>query len=308
MISAHRNSPNIKITLLIDDKTNQSLTGIRRKFADEADEIIVIPIEDGFSAMERSRILKTSTRLHVSGDFLFIDTDTIVVRPLDELDTLAGPIMACNDSHSVFKDNPYKPLALKDGKALEWPIENETSYFNSGVIFVKDCEETHSFFKLWHETWLKGRENGVKMDQPSFAKTNYLLGHPIKPLDDVWNVEILHGTKYLGGAKILHYLCTNNDGASRLFLLRDKSVLMTVKESGEITPEISAALDDIFSGIDSFSTILTQQQTKWFTSDLYRLADKLNASGLSVFSNQMAKWLLALSRLKTTLRGSKKDK
>lgn len=39
------------------------------------------------------------------------------------------------------------------------------------------------------------------MDQPAFAKTNYMLNHPVQTLDNVWNCELKHGVKYLKEAK-----------------------------------------------------------------------------------------------------------
>lgn len=269
MLSAKHHMPDVHITLLIDSKTSESLTGTRKKEAAVADEIIVIELDPSISAQKRSRLLKTNARNHVQGNFLFIDCDTIIVKPLDEIDEIDADIAACWDTHVPFKDNPYRSMCLKHGIRLEWPIENETEYFNSGVIFVRDTPTNHNFFAKWNKNYQDGTLKRVYMDQPSLAKTNYESGHQIKTLPDCWNCEFKHGLRYFKDAKIIHYLCTNeNNGKMPPFLLNEKKVLLKVKQTGEIAPQIEKLFDDPSKGIAPLTCLISGSDVLFFNDPL----------------------------------------
>lgn len=269
MLSAKHHMPDVHITLLTDSKTSESLTGTRKKESAIADEIIVIELDPFISAQKRSRLLKTNVRNYVQGDFLFIDCDTIIVKPLDEIDEIDVDMAACWDTHVPFKDNPYRSMCLKHGTKLEWPIENETEYFNSGVIFVRDIPATHNFFTRWNKNYQDGTLKRVSMDQPSLAKTNYELGHQIKTLPDCWNCEFKHGLRHFKDAKIIHYLCTSeNNGKMPPFLLNEKKILLQVKQHGEITPQIEKLFDDPSKGIAPLTCLISGSDVLFFEDPL----------------------------------------
>ena len=178
MHSLRHYMPNVNITLLTDRLSAETFIGIRETETKYVDEMIVVDLDDKvFTPQQRSRQLKTSARNKIKGDFLFVDCDTIIVNPLDNIDDIKSPIAACRDTHSCFADNPYRKMCLDHGRLLGWPIDEEYEYFNSGVIYVKDCPETYDFYQRWNMNLNMGYDNGVYMDQPSFAKTNYEMGH-----------------------------------------------------------------------------------------------------------------------------------
>ena len=251
MFSLKYYMPDAYIVLLTDQLTADSLVGLRKSEVEFVDELIVANLDPSLNAQKRSRLLKTSARNRLDGDFLYIDCDTVICQPLHEIDSLEVSIAACRDTHSDFSHNPYRNMCVKHGRLLNWPIENEKDYFNSGVIYVKDVPETHEFYKRWFDNLNAGYKKNVKMDQPSFAKTNYEMGHIIQHLPDVWNCESMHGIRYLKDAKILHYLCTNSSKYQnkQLFLLNENDVLLEVKRTGKIDNSIIEVIKDPFKGI-----------------------------------------------------------
>ena len=85
MFSVKYHMPDSHITLLTDKTTEFSFTNNRRKEIVYANEIISIDIDaKKYNAQQRSRILKTSARQYIKGDFIFIDSDTIVVKPFPD--------------------------------------------------------------------------------------------------------------------------------------------------------------------------------------------------------------------------------
>lgn len=269
MLSAKHHMPTVHITLLTDSKTKESFFGTREKESSIADEIIAVEIDPSFSAQKRSRLLKTNVRNYVQGDFLFIDCDTIVVKPLDDIDEIDVDIAACWDTHVPFKDNPYRSMCIELGTKLGWPIENETEYYNSGVIFARDTPTAHTFFAKWNENYQKGTLKKIFMDQPSLAMTNYELGHQIKTLPDSWNCEFKHGSRYFKDAKIVHYLCTNeNNGKMPPFLLNEKQVLLEIKKTGKITAQIEKIFDNPSEGIAPLTCLISGSDVLFFDDPL----------------------------------------
>ena len=266
MTSVRQYMPNASITLLVDTKTKNSFVGERAKMTSLANDIISIDLDPDIAANKRSRFLKTSARLHISGDYLFIDTDTIIAKDLSSIDDTDADMAACWDSHSPFKTNPYREMCISHGKRLNWPIENEETYFNSGVIYVKETPQAYDFYKKWHQNYLDGTQKRVFMDQPSFAKTNYEMGHVIKTLPDVWNCELKHGIKFLRDAYIVHYLCTNKEGGEA-YLLNNQDVFDKIKETGEIPEDVKKTINDPFCGLPNVSWLrsieeLTRHQNR----------------------------------------------
>ena len=129
MYSVKYYMPDAYIILLVDKQTEETLVDVRKKETKYVDEIISVSIKGNYTPQQRSRILKTSVRKYIVGDFLFLDTDTIVVKPLSEIDYIEADIAACWDSHTTFDLNPYRSICIEHGKILQWPIEKEKNLF-----------------------------------------------------------------------------------------------------------------------------------------------------------------------------------
>lgn len=272
MLSARHHNPDATIVLVVDKLTNNSFVGFRGKEAAVASETVVVNLDPSFSAKKRSRILKTNLRNYISGDFLFIDCDTIIAKPLDEIDHLDKTIAAVWDSHCLLKDNPYaKLLCLKHGRRLGWPIDNADVYFNSGVIYVKDNEEAHNFYTQWLQYYLDGNSKNISMDQPAFAKTNYLMGNIIATLDATWNCQVKFGTRYLKDAKIWHYLTTNKSRTNNPpFLLNREEIFQDIKTQERVPQEVLSLFDDPFTGIAEQTLLLSSDNVRFGTTFIFK--------------------------------------
>lgn len=272
MCSLRHYMPDARIVLLTDNITAGTFVGIRKEEVKYVDEMIIADLDDSLTAQQRSRQLKTSVRNRVEGDYLFIDCDTIVTKSLESIDLVTDNIAACRDTHSSFSNNPYRDMCIEHGHLLGWPIDDEKDYFNSGVIYVKDVPVTHEFYQRWNENLNKGYSKNVFMDQPSFAKTNYEMGHIIHHLPDIWNCELKHGIRYLKDAFIVHYLCTNPSRYQdkQLFILNEKDVLLEVKQTGKISNSIEQTIIDPFSGLSEITHCFAGEDVMFFRTTLFR--------------------------------------
>lgn len=234
--SARYHNPSAYIVLIVDDKTETLLVDNRGEILKYISEKIVVPFDnESLTPMYRSRYIKTSVRDLISGDFLYIDCDTICCGSLSEVDDLGCEIGAVPDNNTLFQNDRYKAETCKLVSPIGCDISNEKYYFSSGVIYCKDTTKSRRLFELWHKEWLYGEQNkNIHIDQPSLAKADIAMNHFITPIDDKYNhvlytedVQIVHST-------IIHI--TRRPKISFLFqskvmdIVREQGLLSWVKE------------------------------------------------------------------------------
>lgn len=270
MCSVKYHEPFAEIVLVVDSLTKKTFAGERNKLLKFVNDIVEVELDKRYDAKKRSRILKSSVRKYVKGKFLYVDSDTLIVSSLNHIDQFCSGVSACYDSHSLFRDNPYRRMCIKHGKLLEWPIEYAEEYFNSGVILVDDSESSYRFYERWSNLLLKSFDLGIDMDQPSFAKANYELGNVVKRLDDVWNCQLRHGIKYLNKACIIHYLTTNKfKGEKQLFLLNEYAPFEYIRNNYDVSEDVRHIMDNPFDGLAEVSDCFAGKDLLYFRSGLY---------------------------------------
>ena len=281
--SARLRNPAAEMILLAD-----TATVVPEPMARLFNDIVRVEFPADLPPMKRSRLLKTGMRGLVEGDFLFIDADTVVVRPLDDIDTVTAPIAACRDLHCPFAEHPHRSATLNMCRRLGFDASGIADYFNSGVLLVKDTPETHAFFDTWQKNYLAGYDAGIRPDQPSLAKTN--AGGVIALLPDAWNCEVQNGVRYLGEAYIVHYMVTNvgSGPQDRLFLLNNRDVLLRMREAGGITDEIKAVVEDHFKGYAPVTQVFAGDDLYLFRTRRYRWLRRHYVRG----KGSLLEWLL----------------
>ena len=193
----------VEVNLIMDMDTYQRL---KEKQAEILQDVIPIVsyVPKEYSVMQRSRYLKTSMRELLQGDFLYLDTDTIVCHSLDAVDSFKTDICLVRDNHQGKVDN-YQVDQVSD--VLGWKHLAETKLFNGGVIYVKDSIQGHDFFKKWHESWKLCASHGFNKDQLSLRWVVSQSENIIKELDGTWNCQVSmpSSIEYQNDAIIMHY-------------------------------------------------------------------------------------------------------
>lgn len=201
-------NPSARISLVGDTTTFEIARNSYRINSFELfDDFISHEFDDATTNMERSRWLKTNLRSIIKGDFLYIDSDTIITDDLSEVDGFDFDIGMIYDLHLGPSTDPelhkWHNWLYKKAYGHEYPIE--VPYYNGGVIYAKDNEKAKLFFKKWHENWeITGNKVGFK-DQTPLAKTVYELKEPISPMSGIYNCQICNCIRYLHNAKIVHF-------------------------------------------------------------------------------------------------------
>jgi hypothetical protein len=139
------------------------------------------------------------------------------------------------------------------------------------VILARDTASVRDFFTAWQKNYLKGRENGVKTDQQSLAKTLNSQTINVGQLDGEWNCQLPYGVRYMGSAIVFHYFAGNaaNSG-EQLYFLNDTDVLARTRTSEELPSDVAAVIEDFFKGIPEVSLLIGGKDLDFRTTRRYK--------------------------------------
>lgn len=290
--SLRRYNADARIEILVASDTYNYLLVNYNFIFNFVDNIISFEVPHDFSFAAKSRYLKTSIRNIIDGDFVFLDTDTIVCSDLSKLDQYAPDILCVNDLHVDFLRNPYYQINVKlINQVFKTDISNAVNYFNSGVMLVKDNTLTRTFYKSWHENWIQGyTQFALKTDQQSLLKTDADFGFIIKPLDGIYNCQIVMSVKYLTQAKIMHFF--NNltlDKDKKLSPFLNGELFKKMKEQKHMSKDIEDEIVNCKSSFNSISPIIGYKEFQF-------LCSPIGQSMLSLI-NKKQRWNIVFSFL-----------
>ena len=247
IFSLRKHNSDAIVELVVDANTDSTLSGNRTEILKYVDSKIVVSVPKEYNKKESSRFIKTYLRHYLSGDFLYIDSDTIICDNLSDIDLFDGDLGAVFDLHepNCLKLPNYTEW-LNKVRQEGWTNSNAIPYFNSGVLFVRDTPRTHHFYEDWHLIWLKMlQDNGRYRDQEPFALANERHNYLIKELSGIWNCQILSSAlPYLHKAKIIHYFFTSLRNKQYAYALCNRTYLIEIRKTGGITNEIASLLDN----------------------------------------------------------------
>jgi hypothetical protein len=203
-LSVARVHPASRITILTDDATLGNCGNALRGMRNIAAEIRSVGSFAG-DARVRSRFVKTQARSVLTGDFLYLDADTLPVSAFDDVFACEAPIAAAVDRNPVDPAGQFPAWLAPDFDRLDWPQPTKV-YFNSGVVFWRDCESAHTLGRLWHHNWLHYAttvENPA--DQPAFNHSIDALGIKSEIMDDAFNFRVGLSPETAIASRIYHF-------------------------------------------------------------------------------------------------------
>lgn len=294
--SLRRHNPDAFVELVVDSKTDATIKGDREKMLKYVNKKTVVNVPGHYNKVQTSRYLKTSLRQTVEGDFLFIDSDTIVTDSLAEADSLTGNVMMVLDYHVSLQQRYNAKSVRRRLKATDVDWNIEMPYYNSGIMYVKDCEESRRLFEVWHEKWMNNVEiAGIHFDQIPLAYANEVTSHLITELDGVWNCQIMNnGLPFLNRAKIIHYFMSfASIRAAKPYRFHDKQLLLDIRKEGDIPAHIADMIDRAKEMFLIPNQIAAGSETALLNNSLY----KLYISHPRIYSlfNTIARYILKIS-------------
>ena len=287
--SLKHHNPNSYVILVVDEDTKVTISGKRSEILKYVDQLISVSVDSKYSMKQKSRYIKTSLREHLKGDYLFIDSDTIVTTKIDEIDNWNIEIGAVADKHVPFKQHPAQHHIKLASEIAGFEIDENFVYFNSGVFFVKDSPLAHSFYKEWNCQWQKTLSLGMDADQPALAATNQKFDFAITEIGGIWNCQLTdNGLKYFSQSKIIHYFAsTAKKSIISPYRYYQDSIYSDIKKTGLIPEYIKALIENPLTGFEDVCRIVAKNDIFFLDSDLHKFY--LNHAKTFVLLDQLTK-------------------
>lgn len=298
IFSLRRHHPEATVKVLMDVETKEYLSRFPQ-LTSMIDETVVVQTPAGYNAKQRSRQIKTTIRNVLTGDYIFIDTDTVICKPLDgivedirELKDFRG-IAAVREGHVTMKDTLFPPTGTVK-RIFDIDISQSPLMTNSGVMFVADIPFTHEFYKRWNENWKRSCfEKGNSQDQPSLYATDCQYGYVIRELSGIYNAQVAMSLKYYADAVILHWWHMDfieDQSYSPYFSLK---IYQDLKKEGEITPQIEELIINAKQSFVSPTMPVGKEHILFLFSPAGKIFNRIYKEGgaASWLMLKMAKWL-----------------
>lgn len=237
-----------KVRVICDSDTYDHIIAEKKYFLELVDEITPVSVNQDYTPLQKSRFLKTSVRTLIDGDFVFIDTDTIITGDLKELQSFDKDIGAvkAQDPHLWGKDNPHIQRYNRQRNLPEDYNHYIEKYYNSGVIICRDTQKAREFYDAWHNSWLESSEKyGFHQDQCDFNRINALYGNLVTEITGEYNFMANApgiSMKFFKDCKIFHYFSTSSK--LKKLKIKDPLLLERLSRNG-----ISSEIDELMAGL-----------------------------------------------------------
>lgn len=265
-------NPMMEVDFVVDEATHTLITTTyRRHIIQVVDKIVSIDVPSSLNKKERSRWLKTTLRQHIEGDYLFLDTDTVVCGGLASIEQLTcnfAAVLDGNDKRSITCDKKRYDWLKWQAKIAQLHDDfSEEAYYNSGVLYVKDNIATHTLYEEWHRQWQQSNSLGVTFDQPVLYCAAKATQTPISALPPQFNCQIVDkGLPYLSDALVIHYY-----NSSPFYLIARHSVVQFLREKQVLPDEVKSLLLHARSAFADNTQIIAAEDAEFLQSNLHRL-------------------------------------
>lgn len=275
--SCRLHNPDATIEAVMDKRTEATITGNREVLLKYITNKIVVDVPSKYNKAETSRYLKTTLPRYVVGDFLYVDTDTIVTDSLADIDQFGSELGAVLDIHVRISQHELNGKRVKKNAArFGWRSDDDVNYYNGGLMYAKDCETTRNLYEEWHRLWTVNMNKSRFMyDQNPLALANERCGYPIKELDGIWNCQILeYGLPYLNDAKIIHYFTNHGEYKYRPtvpYAFYDKRIYEAIRREGDIPSDVKAKVDNAKTAFVNPTRIVAGRELVMLSGDMANL-------------------------------------
>lgn len=268
--SLRLHNPNSIVELVCDEDTYLTLKGKRQNVKKYLDTIHPIKVPCKYSNLRKSRFLKTRLRDIIQGDYLFIDTDTIIKGDLSGIDNCEYNIGAVFDSHV---STPINPRGTTESEKWISYAANQIGesivglyHYNSGVFYVKDNTSNHQFYRDWHTKYDELADKGSFIDQLPLCIVNAQWGNYIQEIPPIWNTQtiVTTGIKLLNEAIVIHYFAKK-----KLFEIALPELLVKIKITDDIPSEIKNIVSNPSESFSQRYRVAKGMEVEFLNSTLY---------------------------------------
>jgi|GEM_PF-2188009 len=265
-------NPSSRISVYLDSETLHFIRTNNHLLEEVIDYFVPCMTPDK-SNVFKSRYIKTRLRKWIQGDFIYLDSDTLPIKALDELKTIKESFAACLNWNNEEKQNYCeREKAYFEQYALKLP----QFYVNGGVLVWRDTAFAHDLSDKYIHYWDLAATDEVYYDQPAL---NEALAHfpdaEFTLLDASYNAQYLANIKSSLDAKIWHGYFSNQSSMSH-YVQTGVQIIQTTQHltSSWVEALLSKRLPYVFEdALDEavaieYITSLQEELDRFYTIDI----------------------------------------
>lgn len=297
--SLRQYEPEVTVNVVVDEPTAKRIKA-NADLMSLVTNVVVADVPEKYTPKERSREIKTRIREIIKGDFFYIDTDTIICKPLDAIDECQYDVAGIPDSNVWLKDNPFGDGMVGSVNVIFGSDTKNRGYFiNGGVIYAKDNEVAHELFRRWNKNWTYSCfEKGNSQDQPALWQSDHEMGNVIGLLPDIYNCQVAMSLQYFADAAIVHFLHMGfipDQSYSPYLCLK---IYKDIKAAGALTTEIKEQIIHCKSSFAPLTMPVGRDQLLFLFTDMGKTFVQIYKDGgaASWLMLKMSRWLEAIHK------------
>jgi hypothetical protein len=273
VLAVRRLHPQARTILVTDEPTARALDHGSHALGNIVSEIIIEPTGTD-DPIVSSRRLRTVLRQLVKGDYLYLDTDAIAVRPLDWGWPRVGDLALARDRNERGITPTALPIIEKLRAKLGWEFLPDR-YFNTGVIFVRDTSAAHAFYAEWHRRYQQTLLLDIWQDQISFNSVIAAGFATVAILHDRDNWATQSTAMLRGRARIFHFFASVHGDMIPTDTLLGHLIARFQRDGALDEASIARATCDNFPWMNNYVGV-----KRLLASGLYIRATALGARGI----------------------------
>jgi hypothetical protein len=206
--AARRVHPDCRIALICDKETPQHVRKNFPALLDLVDRVVVLDSEVE-NVRARSYQFKTRIRDAVEGDVVYLDSDTLPVRPFDGMARGDWDVAYVQDRTHYSPVKPIYPYWVKDRMARvgwDYPF---VKYYNAGIGFYRDNAAVRAMVADWQKRWDTFWSVGDDCDQIPLNCSLSTMPIRVHELPPAFNAMVMVHPSLARGAKIYHFFAGN---------------------------------------------------------------------------------------------------
>ena len=297
--SLRRYEPDVTVNVVVDEPTARRIKA-NGELMSLVTNVVIAHVPEKYTPKERSREIKTRIRELIKGDFFYIDTDTIICKPLGEIDNCEYDVAGIPDSNVWLKDNPFAGGMTSSVKGIFGSDAKNRGYLiNGGVIYAKENDVAHELFSRWNKNWTYSCfQKGNSQDQPALWQSDHEMGNVIKLLPDVYNSQVAMSLQYFADAAIVHFLHMGfipDQSYSPYLCLK---IYKDIKSAGTLTPEIKDLIINCKSSFTPMTMPVGKDQMMFLFTDMGKTFVQIYKDGgaVSWLMLKISSWLKKLHK------------
>lgn len=214
--SLQYSNPDCNVVIAMDSLTMKSLSDYSHPILKENCDFVVANVDSEIS-IYRNRFIKTQIRNYVSGNFLYLDADTLIRDDLGLIFNTQTSIAGVPNHNGTGSPTeiPSSSTEFNIINNMGWMSDLHV-YINGGVLYLSDNSDAYKFCDIWHKRWVDSSlTNKIYNDQPALNKALNECNIDFSCLAHRYNAQIFARPSISKNAAIWHIYSSKKYGEPR---------------------------------------------------------------------------------------------